>query len=225
MTEFKPRTKAAARPNAHPPALRQAPHDDEVYGTLGALLGTLEVIASDDLHALSALQSERMHGALRLGNALQAQVEALLVLSDDELGARLKRAPLALRPLIEHAVRGALRGFERASVALVMPSGDDWGTQRVHIDSSRVDRCLRALAEVLAQRVGDGGVLEVLLDPQRGHHVMLTLRGRVGAGSDTRRGDLVLAGARRLFEQHGGALDIDENGLTVSVLLPAAEAP
>ncbi|MET0284974.1 MAG: hypothetical protein ABW352_10900 [Polyangiales bacterium] len=215
MTEQKPpRPKSTAR---------QAPHDEEVYGTLGALLGTLEVIATDDHHPLSPVQSERVRGALRLGNAMQAQVEALLTLADDELATRLTRASLAMRPMVEHAVRGALRGFERANVALVMPSGE-WGTQRVQIDSSRVDRSVRALAEVLAQRVGDGGVIEVLLE-QRGQHVMLTLRGRAGSGSDLKRGGLVVQGARRLFELHGGALDLDASGLTMIVLLPKSEAP
>jgi hypothetical protein len=217
MTEQKP-----PRPNATS-AARPAPHDEEVYGTLGALLGTLEVIATDDNHPLSSVQSERVRGALRLGNSMQAQVEALLVLADQELATRLKRADVAIRPMVEHAVRGALRGFERANVALVMPSGD-WGTQRVLIDSSRVDRGVRALAEVLALRVGEGGVIEVLLH-QRGHHVLLTLRGRAGSGGDTRRGGLVIEGARRLFELHGGALDLDAGGLTMAVLLPMYEAP
>jgi hypothetical protein len=227
MTESKPpRPKSASsaerteRPSAVP---RQAPHDEEVYGTLGALLGTLEVIATDDHHPLSAVQSERMRGAIRLGNAMQAQIEALLMMADEQLGERLQRAQLAMRPLIEHAVRGALRGFERSHVALVLPTGE-WGAQRVQIDSSRVDRSLRALAEVLAQRVGDGGVIEVLLD-RRGHHVLLTLRGRAGAGSDVRKGSLVVTGARRLFELHGGALDVGESGLTMAMLLPTSEAP
>ncbi|HEY6876777.1 MAG TPA: hypothetical protein VI299_02115, partial [Polyangiales bacterium] len=68
MTEQdQPRATNAASTSA----ARQAPHDEEVYGMLGALLGTLEVIATDDQHPLSTVQSERMHGALRLGNALQ----------------------------------------------------------------------------------------------------------------------------------------------------------
>jgi hypothetical protein len=225
MTEPKPtRPKpSTAEPTSAVRTSRQAPHDEEVYGTLGALLGTLEVIATDDEHPLSAQQSERMRGAIRLGNAMQAQIEALLLLADDELGPRLQRAQMAMRPLIEHAVRGALRGFERNHVALVLPTGE-WGTQRVLIDSSRVDRSLRALAEVLAQRVGEAGVIEVLLE-QRGQQVLLTLRGRAGAGSDVRKGALVLTGARRLFELQGGALDVAASGLTMTVLLPAAEAP
>jgi hypothetical protein len=222
MTEPKPpRPKSAA--TTQRTSARQAPHDEEVYGTLGALLGMLEVIATDDQHPLSAVQGERMRGAIRLGGALQAHIEALLLLADEQLGTRLQRAHMAMRPLIEHAVRGALRGFERTNVALSLPTGD-WGLERVQIDSSRVDRSLRGLAEVLAQRVGDGGVIEVLLD-RRGHHVLLTLRGRPGAGSDARKGALVVDGARRLFELHGGALDVDPGGFTMAVLLPASEAP
>jgi hypothetical protein len=218
MTELnQPRAKTTSGP-------RQAPHDEEVYGTLGALLGTLEVIATDDRHPLSEVQSERMRGAIRLGNNMQSQLEALLVLADDALPSRLQRASMVMRPLIEHAVRGALRSFERGQVALVMPSGDHWGKQRVSIDSSRVDRTIRALAELLAVRVGEGGVIEVLL-AQPGHHVLLTLRGRAGAGSDGARGGLVISGARRLFELHGGRLDVDASGLTMAILLPAAEAP
>jgi hypothetical protein len=222
MTELKPQRNQSASSSAARTA-RQAPHDEEVYGTLGALLGMLEVIATDDQQPLSALQSQRMRGALQLGNALQAQLEALLMLADEQLGARLQRAQMALRPLLEHAVRGAVRGFEQANIALVMPSAAAWGSQRVQIDSSRVDRSLRALAEVLAQRVGEGGIIEVLLE-QRERHVLLTLRGRAGAGGDVRRGELVVTGARRLFVLQGGGLEVDASGLNLAVLLPT-EAP
>jgi signal transduction histidine kinase len=225
MTELNPpRPKSASISEARTSAAGQAPHDEEVYGTLGSLLGTLEVIATDDHHPLPAVQAERMRGALRLANAMQAQVEALLMLADDELPARLKRFPSTVRPLVEHAVRGALRGFERANVALVMPSDAGWGTQRVSIDSSRVDRSMRALAEALAQRVGDGGIIEVQV-VQRQSDVVLTLRGRAGAGCDKQRGGLVLTGARRLLALHGGALEVDASGLTITVQLPTVEAP
>jgi hypothetical protein len=202
---------------------RLGAHDEEVYGTLGALLGTLEVIATDDHQPLSPQQAERMQGALRLGNGLQAQVEALLMLADEQLHERLSRAQMAMRPLIEHAVRGALRSFEKAAVALVLPTGE-WGRERVRIDSSRVDRTLRALAEQLAARVGDGGVIEVGIQ-QRSGVVALTLRGRVGARDKPLRTSLVEAGARKLFALHGGALRIDDGGLIIEITLPASEAP
>jgi hypothetical protein len=216
-----PRASSAASTADAP----QAPHDDEVYGTLGALLGTLEVVATDDHHPLSAVQSERMRGALRLGTALQSQIEALLVLADQGLGGRLRRLHVALRPLVEHAVRGALRALQKDGVALVLPSAPDWGQQRVFIDSSRVDRTIRALTELLALRVGGGGVIEVSLE-NRSRQVSLTLRGRPdGSNGKSPHGGLLLQGARRLFELHGGALESDAGGLTLTISLPAAEAP
>ena len=202
--------------------------EDEVYSALGALMGTLEVIDSDDVYPLAPVQSERLRSALALCQDLQHQVEALLTLSSEDLAERLRRANTRVRPLVEHAVRGARHTFETQGVTLRMPVGDDWGRELVNIDSSRVDRTVRALSERLAAGVGRGGTLTVEVHT-RGALVELTLLGARAQGSDKPAGlpGALLLGraATRLFELSGGAFSLDVERLAIHISLPVAEAP
>lgn len=205
----------------------QAPlgtQEDEVYGTLGALLGMLEVVATDDGHPLAGVQIERLRGALAMGAQLETQIDALLILALSDLGQRLRRSVCRLRALVEHALRGALRATELADVQLVWPRRDDWGEERVSIDVSRVDRMLRALAEGLARSVGRGGSIAVAVE-RADEHVVLGLVGRA-SGLEARAltlPSLIDQAARRLFELHGGGLRLDGGRSAIEVVLPVME--
>lgn len=227
-----PLERPTARVDAAPARVRSsAAQEDDVYGLLGALLGTLEVVATDDVFPLATIQAERLRSAVRLCHGLQHQIEALLTLASDQLGESLKRTPVHVRALVEHAVRGAVRGFEADRVQLCLVPGDAW-EQRVLIDSSRVDRMLKAVTETLAASVGQEGILEASVC-RAGRHVALVLLGRPGAqparavpGQSTLANAQLLArGAARLFELHGGGLVVDAEQLRVQILLPASEEP
>jgi len=200
-----------------------AVQEDEVYGTLGALLGMLEVVATDDAYPIAPVQEHRLRCALELCTRLQTYLESLLTLASDDLPVRLRTTTCRVRPLVEHAVRGALRRLEARRVTLQVPEVSAWGHELVHIDAARVDRALRGLAEALADRVGEGGAVAV--DVQRmGPHVILSLRGRPGPGATAGPlGSVLLErAARRLLELHGGALSVDPRQLTIELRLPAA---
>jgi hypothetical protein len=202
--------------------------EDEVYGALGALLGTLEVIACDDAHPVPPVQSDRLRSALALCQDLQHQIEALLTLSSEDLPERLRHANTRVRPFVEHAVRGARHTFEAHGVTLRMPEGDDWGCELVTIDSSRADRTVRALSERLAAVVGRGGTLTVEVNTRDGR-VELLLLGARAEGTDKpvhMPGALLLGrAATRLFELSGGAFSLDAEQLAIRISLPVAEAP
>ncbi|MDB4991651.1 MAG: hypothetical protein JWN04_6829, partial [Myxococcaceae bacterium] len=205
---------------------------EEVYGMLGALLGTLEVVATDDSSPLAPLQVERMRSAVKLCYRLQHQVEALLTLAADGLALRLH--DVALRPLVEHALHGAVRGLSAPGVTLRLPTADDWGMQRVRVDPSRTDRMLQALTESLLAGLGQDGVLELAVHA-RGEHVELTLVGQPGTPLESKRqqhGEPTLEGstlltraAQRLFEQLGGSCSVDATGLRLQIALCTSEAP
>lgn len=209
-----------------PTARASAAQEEEIYGTLGSLLGTLEVIATDDELPLAVVQAERVLSALRLCQGMQHQLEGLLTLACEDLEQRLRPTRATLRPLIEHAIRGALRSFEQAGVELQLPTSADWGSERVEIDASRVDRMLRALTETLLRAVGRGGSIAVALATLDGR-VTLSLRGQVGqrAGQPLAQAVLVARGASRLFALHGGSFTMSAEQLTLQVELPLAEAP
>jgi hypothetical protein len=198
---------------------------------LGALLGTLEVVATDDVAPLAALQAERVHSAVRLCHGLQHQLEALLTLAAEDLEQRLRRTHSTMHALVEHAVRSAVRGFQADGVQLRLPEDDAWIQERVFIDVSRVDRMLKALAETLAASVGRGGAVEVSVQ-RGGAHVQLTLMGHVGTPHPGRLGapptlassQLLARGAARLMSLLGGACSVDVQQLHVQLRLPASEA-
>lgn len=219
-------TNPTATAALSPSALSGAAQEDEVYGLLGALLGTLEVVATDESHPVGRVQEERLRSALGLCSRLQTYIESLLTLSADDLDRRLRRSHSSVRPLVEHAVRGAVRRFEAERVSVRMPATPEWGEQRVFVDASRVDRALRALAEALADRVGAGGAIEVSVSRLEGD-VVLALRGRARAESGPRQASpgtgLLERAARYLLELHGGRLSLDPARLGLEVRLPVSE--
>lgn len=203
--------------------------EEEVYGALGALMGTLEVVATDDDHPVSPVQGERLQSALGLCFALQQQIEALLILSSSDLEERLRRGTVRIRPLVEHAVRGARRAFETVGVTLTMPAGDEWGRESTRIDSSRIDRTIRALTEVLIAGVGRGGSIQAEVH-NRGSLVELSLLGaraeQPPKSPPALPGALLLArAATRLFTLSGGAFSFDVERLAMHISLPLAEVP
>jgi hypothetical protein len=202
--------------------------EEEVYGALGALMGTLEVVATDDLDPVSSAQSERLRSALGLCYGLQQQIEALLILSSSDLEERLRRGTVRIRPLVEHAVRGARRAFETVGVSLTMPPGDDWGRESTRIDSSRVDRTIRALTELLVTGVGRGGTIQAEVH-KRGSLVELALlgaRAELPPKAPLMPGALLMArAATRLFTLSGGAFSFDVEQLAMHISLPLAEVP
>ena len=219
-------TNPTATAATSPSALSGAAQEDEVYGLLGALLGTLEVVATDEEQPVAPVQEERLRSALALCGRLQTYIESLLTLAGEDLGRRLRRAHCLVRPLVEHAVRGALRRFEAQAVSLRLPASAAWGEQRVYVDASRVDRALRGLAEALVDRVGEGGAIDLSVD-RMGRHVVLVLRGRSRVDGGSRvigPGTALLErAARHLLELHGGGLSLDPAQLALEVRLPASE--
>jgi hypothetical protein len=216
------------------PVRESALAEEEVYGALGALMGTLEVVATDDDHPVPSVQGERLRSALGLCFALQQQIEALLILSSNDLEERLRRGTVRVRPLVEHAVRGARRAFETVGVTLTMPTGDDWGSESTRIDSSRVDRTIRALTELLATGVGRGGSIRAEVH-KRGSLVELSLLG-ARAEQPSRPSPVALLpalpgavllsrAAARLFTLSGGAFSFDVERLAMHISLPVAEVP
>lgn len=210
------------------PARESALAEEEVYGALGALMGTLEVVATDDVDPVPPLQSERLRSALGLCYALQQQIEALLILSASDLEERLRPGTVRIRPLVEHAVRGARRAFETIGATLTLPPGDDWGRESTRIDSSRVDRTIRALTELLVTGVGRGGSIQTEVH-RRGALVELSLLGaRAEPPLKTQAlpGALLLSrAAARLFTLSGGAFSFDTERLAIHISLPLAEVP
>jgi len=210
-----------------PNTASSAQQEEEVYGTLGALMGTLEVVATDDVQPVSPLQAERLQSALRISQALQYQIEALLTLAADDLDTRLRRSHTRMRPLLEHAVRGAARTFENHGVELRMPTGSDWGHESVRIDLSRVDRLLRALTEMLVTGVGAGGQITVAVS-RSGPEVVLTLQSELPARSNQPAqpvgAGLLARSAHRLFQLHGGSFSLDLPALSLRITLPQSEA-
>lgn len=205
-----------------------AAQEDEVYGALGALLGTLEVVATDDAHPVPTIQGERVSSALRLAHRLERHVDALLMLADETLEQRLRLINHPLRSVMEHALRGALRSHRHADLSLSLPELAEWADLRVKVDGSRVDRVLRGLAELLLSRLGEGGGLFVTMR-LHGAAVTLELLGRVGhAPASGAAGDSALLLQRagsRLFALHGGELRCELDRLQMLLTLPVSEAP
>lgn len=225
-----PPNPTTTRSPAPPAALHElsgATQEAEVYGALGALLGTLEVIATDDA-ALTSAQSKQLRSAIGFAQQLQQYVEALLTLSAEDLAPRLRRAECAVRPLIEHAVRGSLRGLEAHALTLRWPEHAGWGEERVCIDVSRVDRALGALVGALASTLGPAGALEVAVRCEDGCAI-LTIRGEHDADDSMcpRRFEcgLLERALRRLLELQNGALALDVSQPSFELKLPLVGAP
>jgi len=207
-------------------ALPGAAQEAEVYGALGSLLGMLEVIATDDV-ALSAAQLSRLRTALGLGQRLQQYVESLLTLAADDLEPRLRLSVRALRPLVEHALRGALRAFDPHEISLRWPTRADWGSERVRVDVSRFDRSLGALVGVLANNLRRAGSIDIEVEAREGR-VLLTLHGEPcsdAGDAEPPASGLIERACQRLLVLHGGELSQVASGLGFVLTLPIAEAP
>jgi hypothetical protein len=204
--------------------VKGAAQEDEVYGALGALLGVLEVLATDD--AVSETQLTRIRSAIGIGQRLQQLVEALLTLAADDLESRLRVRAAAVKPLVEHAVRGALRSVESQELTLVWPAAERWSHLRIAVDASRLDRALAAMVSALASTLGRGGALEVVVD-EHAEGVRFALRGRHGTGARMVASPFesgLLEGAfRKLLASHGGSCALDLTSSTLTVTLPRAE--
>ena len=205
-----------------------AAQEADVYGALGSLLGVLEVIATDEATPVSGAQLTRIRTALGIAQRLQQYVEALLTLAADDLPQRLRRACCSVRPMIEHAVRGGVRTTTGHQIALRWPADEHWGTERVQVDASRLDRALSALIGALAAGLGAGGVLsvEVRSDDE---YVLLKVLGEPGplaprapAPFDS---GLLERACRRLLELQGGGFSLLGDALGFEVALPIAEEP
>ena len=232
MADTDPKSKPSER------AQKLAASSEEgMYATLGALLGTLEVIAADEHHPLDKVQVERLRSAGRLGRRLHHYLEAALILTDDDLGERLRRVRTSLRPLVEHALRGASRSCEAYAVKQHVIDDDAWNDTKVVVDASRVDRTLGAVIEALAVQVGYGGTIVVSLLPHSGAQVVLSLHGQratslrvappaVGFGEDVSlfSSAMLCRAWTRLFALHGGELFVDSDGPSARVTLPTTEA-
>lgn len=201
-----------------------AAQEDEVYGALGALLGVLEVLATDD--AVSDTQLTRIRAAIGIGQRLQQLVEALLTLAADDLEARLRVRTSPLKPLVEHAVRGALRSVEGQELTLLWPPPERWAHLRIAVDASRLDRALAAMVSALASTLGRGGALEVAVE-ERSDGLCLELRGQHGTGvrpTVTPFESGLLEGAfRKLLASHRGSCALDLSVSTLTVTLPRVE--
>jgi hypothetical protein len=226
-------TKLTADPSQAAPPQTGAAEEEEVYSTLGALLGTLEVVSADDDHDLAPIQAERLRSATGFVRRLQHHVEALLILASDDLGARLRRAPLRVAPMIEHAVRSAKRACDAQGVAVQFIARESWGEARVLVDGSRVDRALGALVEALAGSVGRGGVIDVVVQCT-GSSMLLEVVGRRGARAQGPLDDisepasltsgLLVRGCARLFALQGGELQVDAARPSLRLVLPLSGA-
>lgn len=228
-------TDPKSKPSDKAPKLAVA-SEEGMYATLGALLGTLEVIAADEHHPLDKVQVERLRSAGRLGRRLHHYLEAALILTDDDLGERMRRVRTSLRPLVEHALRGAIRSCEAYAVKQQVVEADAWSEVKVVVDASRVDRALGALIEALAVQVGYGGTIVVSIHPSP-EQVVLSLHGQratsmrvappaLGFGEDVSlfSSSLLCRAWTRLFALHGGQLLVDSDGPSARVSLPMTEA-
>lgn len=213
--------KAKRFSGVRPAAARQA-EETEVYGTLGSLLGVLEVMATDE--TLDAKQRARLDAARLYGDRLQRYVEALVTLAADDLRDGLRVAPCALRPLLEHAVRGALRPLAQKQLTVRWPSRDELDGQRVHLDASRFDRVLTGLLAQFGARLEHGAVLEIAV-AERDETAFVSLRGKRFDPSASPSALLLLARAlRRLLDLSGGSMAVDPQQTSVTFSLPLAKA-
>jgi K+-sensing histidine kinase KdpD len=196
--------------------------EDEVNGSLGALLGMLEVLSIDVDEPLSARQQAIITDTLRFGDNLRASVEALMILLSDADDPRFARSNYALRRLVDHAVRAAAWSAQERKVVVQLPESGAWDNELVHVDAGRVDRALRAMTDALVARVGAEGTVQLEIE-RLPHAIRMTLTGRpaspAGALSLPR---VLIAAWQRLFALQGGQLQVDLAGRSLRVDLPVA---
>ena len=223
-------TKLTVDASQAAPAQTGAADEEEVYSTLGALLGTLEVVSTDDDHALAPVQSDRLRSAAGFLRRLQHQVEALLILASDDLDGRLRRGTVRVAPMVEHAVRSAKRACDTLGVRVQLIARESWGEARVVVDSSRVDRALGALVEALAASVGRGGVIDVSVQcvgasmhlELIGHSVAAPRADDDMSEQGSLDSRLLARGCQRLFALQSGELRVEPSVPSVRLVLPIA---
>ncbi len=197
--------------------------EDEIYSTLGALLGMLEVLSIDAHTPLTERQRRFVNEALRFGDMLRARVEALLTLVADAGDPRHQRSPYALRRLVDHSVRAASWAAAEKGVTIVLPPGEACESF-VFVDAARVDRALRSITDTLVAALGKDGQV-VLRVEDRPESVLLVLSADSQGGGKTPAlslSALMLSAWERLFSLQGGSLCVDNAALSVAIELPKA---
>lgn len=197
--------------------------EDEVNGSLGALLGMLEVLSIDVQEPLSDRQQAFVADALRMGDRVRASVEALLTLLSDEEDPRFGKSAYALRRLVDHAVRAAGWSASDHHVTLTLPESGDWESEPLWLEPGRVDRCLRAMTDALVAAVTPGGAVELRLEPAP-RHVALVLSATPAAGQTAQLSvpHVVRSAWQRLIALQAGQLTIDAERLRLRLELPRA---
>lgn len=207
-----------------PPRLSR-PMEDEVYSSLGALLGMLEVLAIDVGAPLSARQQALVADALQFGDVLRARVEALVTLLTDERDPRFRPGECTVRRLVDHAVRAAAWGAVERQVTLTLPESGAWDDEILWIDVPRTDRTLRAITDALVSAVGEQGVVALHIDlSPRSVRLVLTAARAETAAIPLALPNVVCAAWRRVLELQRGTLSIEPDALRVCVELPKAGA-
>lgn len=220
MTQDIDAKELSARPR-ETAKLSAGAQENDVYEALGALLGMLEVIASDE-SALAPRQAEHVRTAIGCARRLEQYVDALLLLAAEDLPRRLKLGVSRLGPLLEHAARGAQRGLEANQVALRWPAREGWGNAYVRVDASRLDRTLAALIGALAKNARRASTLAVEVEA-RHDFVEVALRGE--AGARVFASGLLERACARLLELSGGRFALDPSVPGFALWLPRAETP
>ena len=197
--------------------------EDEVNGSLGALLGMLEVLTIDVEEPLSARQQAFVADALRMGDRLRASVEALLTLLSDESDPRFGKSAYALRRLIDHAVRAAGWSASEHQVAFTLPESGPHDDDPLWLEPGRVDRTLRAMTDALVTAVAPGGSVGLALE-HTPSSVRLVLSAAPAPGTRAQLSvpQVVRTAWQRLIGMQGGQLSIDEERLTLRLELPRA---
>jgi hypothetical protein len=199
--------------------------EDEVNGSLGALLGMLEVLAIDVQEPLSERQRAFVADALRMGDSVRAAVEALLTLLSDEADPRFGKSGYALRRLVDHAVRAAGWSASDRQVTLTLPESGDWESEPLWLEPGRVDRCLRAMTDALVAAVAPGGVVELRLEPSpRSFALILSATPAAGQEARLHVPQLVRSAWQRLIALQAGQLSMDVERLSLRLELPRAVA-
>lgn len=223
-----PNAKGAAAVKLRP-SLSQA-MEHEMYSSLGAVLGMLEVLSISVEQPLSPPQKKLVDEALRFGDGLRARLEALLVMFSDADGASQAPCAFTVRRLVDHAVRAASWSAHEKRVTLRLPEHGAWESEAVVIDVARVDRALRGMTDAVIAAVPEGGAVHLRVEvlPEQ---VRLSLLaegdGVQGDGPELAHSHVLHAGWTHLIALQGGRLSIDSRPARIVLDLPrsAVEAP
>jgi hypothetical protein len=214
------------RPSGEVPSSVNANMERELHKLLGAMLGMLEVLASDLRHPLSERQRAWVAEAVRYGHMLKDRVDAVLLLANHGAAEeRLRPAPVSLRRLVEHAVRGAAWEAEERKVRLILPSDDASFADTIVVDVQLVDRAVRSMTETLILLIAPGELEATVV--HESDFVHIELRGQRDLGvtpavfEDERASELLCAAWQRVAELHRGSLLLDLSAGRIRLSLPA----